>query len=196
MAKSSKEEELERKKKRQEKMMKEKCRRSALMKRAVKEKEQLSKLHLITSSDEMKTVLSDIEGENTSCVKKAQKKRQIIKEQINIRKKVFNEKINVPFSKNGKQRPLTVIIKEFMEYLHSDSEASASSCTFSSDSLVGRKVLHKFEVDGEEQWFSGVVISYNAITKLHKIAYDDEKEHCFFNLLEDISQGDLIVTND
>lgn len=36
-------------------------------------------------------------------------------------------------------------------------------------------------------------MSYNVRTNLHEIAYEEEEEHYFFNLLEDISNGDLIV---
>ncbi len=94
--------------------MKEKCRRDALKERAVKEKEHLSNLDLITSCEDLKTILSEIEEENISTTKKAQKKRKIIREQINIHKKVLFEKINIPFSKNRKQRALAEIIKEFI----------------------------------------------------------------------------------
>ena len=45
-------------------------RRDALVKRAAKEKERLLKLHLITSADELKTALSEIEEENISNTKK------------------------------------------------------------------------------------------------------------------------------
>ncbi len=98
VAKLSREAELERNKKRQEKIMKEKRRRDALKERAVKEKERLSNLDLITSCEDLKTILSEIEEENISTTKKVQKKRKIIREQIDIHKKVLFEKINIPFS--------------------------------------------------------------------------------------------------
>ena len=59
------------------------------------------------------------------------------------------------------------------------------------ESLVGKRVLHKFEVEGQEKWFSGYVTSYNAQTHLHEVSY--EEENFFFNLIEDISVGDLTV---
>ena len=61
------------------------------------------------------------------------------------------------------------------------------------ESLVGKKVLHKFEVNTKEQGFTGFVVSYDKQTRLHEVEYDDEEEHCFFDLLQDISQGDLVV---
>ena len=56
VAKSCKEGEFERKKIRQEKMVREKSRRDAQFRRAVKEKERLSRLHLIVSSEELKRI--------------------------------------------------------------------------------------------------------------------------------------------
>ena len=82
-------------------------RRDALVKRAAKEKERLLKLHLITSADELKTALSEIEEENISNTKK---KLAVIREQINIRKKVLGQKSNVPFTTKGKQR---LLVKQF-----------------------------------------------------------------------------------
>ena len=52
MGKACKEAEIERSKLRQDKMIREKCRRDALVKRVAKEKERLSKLHLITSAEQ------------------------------------------------------------------------------------------------------------------------------------------------
>lgn len=65
------------------------------------------------------------------------------------------------------------------------------------DTLVGRTVLHKFQVEnGEEEWFTGFILGYNPNTHLHEIAYDGEEEHCLFNLHEDLSRGDLIIKSD
>lgn len=56
--------------------------------------------------------------------------------------------------------------------------------------------MHKFEVDKEEKWFLGFIVSYNLNTHLREIAYDGEDEHCFFNLQEDITRSDLIIKAD
>lgn len=79
-----------------------------------------------------------------------------------------------------------------MKYLHEHSQCDSDT----SDTLVGKKILHRFETNGKEQWYSGVVVRYNAVYKLHKIAYDNEDDHCFLNLLGDISRGDPIVNDD
>lgn len=122
----------------------------------------------------------------------------LLREQINVRKKVLQESINIPFTTKGKQRPLSDIIREFSAHLQCEGASSVvhSTNSYTSESLVGRRVLHRFEVENEERWFSGFIVSYNPGTRLHEIAYDGEEQHCFFNLLEDLSNGDLIVQTD
>ena len=79
----------DRQKFRQEKTIREKNRRDALQRQAAEEKDRLSKVHLITSMDELKGTLSEIDEESISVVKKGRNKRALLREQINIRKKVF-----------------------------------------------------------------------------------------------------------
>ena len=183
-----KEEEALRSKRRREKMLHDKQRRDALHQRALKEREKLSKLHLITSADELHDALSEIDGEAITAKKKMEKKRTLLREQINIRKKVMNQKIKIHLTQNRRQRPLRDIIDELSDFINENGVQMP-------ESLVGKKILHKFEVDGQEEWFSGCVLGYDAQTHLHKVSYDQEEEHYFFNLLEDISVGDLTIIN-
>ena len=188
----------DRRKFRQEKMIQEKNRRDALQKRAADEKARLSKIRMITSMDELKDALSEIDEQSISASKKAQKKRVLLREQINVRKKVCQESINIPFTTKGKQRPLVSIIKEFSAHLQCEGASSAvhSNNGYTSESLVGRRVLHRFEVENEEKWFSGFIVSFSPRSCLHEIAYEGEEDHCYFNLIEDLSNGDLIVQAD
>ena len=185
---------------RREKMIREKNRRDTLQKRAAEEKERLTKIHVVTSVEELKSVLSEIDEESISTAKKGQKKRALLKEQIKIRKTVYRESINIPFTTKGKQRPLSYIIRELSTHLQclgdrdgTESVASRTTHSYTSEALVGRTIMHKFEVDKAEKWFSGVIISYNPNTHLHEIAYDGEEQHCFFNLQEDLAMDDLII---
>lgn len=114
--------------------------------RATQEGEKLSTLHLITSPTELKSTLSEIDDEAISAKKKAEKKRAVIREQINIRKKVLKQSVKVPFTQKGRQRPLRDIIKELSDFIVENSDIH------SPDSLVGKKILHKFKVEGEEKW--------------------------------------------
>ena len=160
--------------------------------------ERLSKLHLITSVDELQSKLVAIDQESSiSVIKKTKKKLSLIREQIKIRKKVLEEKVNIPFSCKGKQIPLSTIINEFSTHLQSTvAPSSTGGRKYSSEALVGKSILHKFEVDGQEEWFRGLVVGYNAQTNEHEISYEaEEDQRYFFNLLEDISHGDLVVTS-
>ena len=87
VAKRYKEEEASRSLQRRENMVREKRRRDALEQRAKKEKVRLSNLHLITTAKELKQALCEIDSQSLSSKKKCEKKRAIIREQLNIRKK-------------------------------------------------------------------------------------------------------------
>ena len=73
--KQIKEEEKLRSKKQCDKLVHEK-RQDALFQRATKEKEKLSMLHLIRSSDELCDALSEINSEDISAKKKTEKKKR------------------------------------------------------------------------------------------------------------------------
>ena len=56
--------------------------------------------------------------------------------------------------------------------------------------------MHKFILeDGEEEWFDGVIVSYNATNRTHELVYDND-EHQYFEITEDIFNGDLVFTED
>lgn len=86
---------------------------------------------------------------------------------------------------------------ELSHYIAVNSKIASSTgscCEYSLESLVGGKGLHRFAVESEERWYTGYVVSYNAVTHLHEVAYHGE-EDSFFNLLEDFSNSDLITSN-
>ena len=122
VAKQIKEEDMRRSKKRREKMVHEKQRREALLQRKMKENEKLSTLHLITSSAELCDALSDIDSEDISDKKKTGKKRALLRDQINIRKKLLQQKIQIPFTQNRRQRPLREIVSELSDFIDDNSE--------------------------------------------------------------------------
>ena len=85
--------------------------------------EKLSNLHLITSSDELMECLSEIDIEEITAKKKVQKKLGI-REQIKIRTKVLKQKIKIPFTVKGKQRPFNIIVQEFMDCIDDGDRSS------------------------------------------------------------------------
>lgn len=154
----------------------------------------LSKVHLITSGNELKDALVAIDKENISKSKKREKKLVLLKTQIKIRKKILNQKIHIVFSHCRKQRPVHDIAKELSTFIAKD-DCPITKYIQNPTLLVGSQIKHKFEIaeTGKEAWFYGSVISYDTINKLHEIRYDDEQENCYFDLTQDIIMGDLII---
>ena len=61
--------------------------------------------------------------------------------------------------------------------------------------LVGRKVSHRFydRQNKKYKWYEGLVIGYNKEDHEHEVVYENEEEHCHFNLLIDYATGDLKI---
>ena len=93
-----KEAEAQRSKQRREKLIDQNRHREASQAALKREKERLSSLHLITSMDELKKKLSEIDNEANS----KKKKLSLIREQINIRRKLLNQKVKFTSHRKGK----------------------------------------------------------------------------------------------
>ncbi len=163
-------------------------------KRAEEQLLKLSRVHLIASPSELRAALSKIDQSSISAAKKRTMKMSLVKDQINIRKKVHKQTIRIPFTQCGKKRSLDTVISELTEFITSQQESSAQSLQ-DPTSLVGKHIEQRFEVEGESQWFSGIVIGYDPSTELHEVTYygENEDEHCYFNLMEDLLQNDLRI---
>ena len=95
---------------RQQAMMKAHYQREALEKKNQVEKEKLSQQHLITSVHELSAVMSKIKDCTTAS--KKSKKLAVIRTQINIRKKVLKQSINIVLTHAQKQRPVPELVEE------------------------------------------------------------------------------------
>ena len=188
-------EEHVRSERRQESMKLNHERKKAMREKVAKERDQLSHQHLITSSGEL---MDELEKLDVCKGSKKRKKLALIRKQINIRKKVLNQKIAIPFTHHGKDWPLAVIVKEVTEFITMNPQVIAPSPpTSDPHSLVGKNILHKFILEsGEVHWFGGVIVAYNPETQTHEVAYNDEEEHQFFDLTEDIFEEDLKFIDD
>ena len=188
VSKECRDEEKMRSQQRQQKMLAENAKRVALEKKLCQEKEKLSQSHLVTSSDELKEELHAIDKETISTTKKKNKKVELLKTQIQI-KKVLCQTVPIVFTTNSKQRPLKNIVTELCDFI--DKSTLPSECESfirNPTSLNGRKVKHKFleEVDSTPTWYSHQ-------EKTHCLAYEGESEHCHFDLTLDLILGDLII---
>ena len=58
--------------------------------------------------------------------------------------------------------------------------------------LIGRRIKHRFEVDGDLVWYAGVVQQHNYVTSEFQVAYDGEEDLCWFTLLDDIRTASIM----
>ena len=175
-------------------------RRTAMREKAAKEKEFLSHQHLIKTTSELKESLKEIDVHtNTTASKRIKEKYALLRTQINIRKKVLKQNIKIPFSHHGKKKSLADIIQSLTDFIKKYPQLPEDNCSVKQQieisdpfSLIGKNILHKFKLDsGEDQWFRGMVLSYDSNTRTHELVYKGETEHCHFNLCQDISDGDF-----
>lgn len=190
---SCKEDAKERATKRQQNLMQTHTRREALKTKKLAEKEKLIQHHLISSPDELFDAIAQLEAANSTAAKRKSATIQLIKTQINIRKKVLNQNIRIIFSHARQQRPLSQVIEELSVFISENTPFM--DILQNPEGIVGSQVNHQFVIDGQTKWFTGTIISYNASTKTHELAYNEEEEHCNFDLSIDIANGDIeIVT--
>ena len=148
-------------------------RRTAIREKQAKEREYLSHQHLIKTATELKEILNEIDDKctNTTVSKKMKEKYALLRMQINIRKKVLKQNIQITLSHKGKLRPLEDIIQNLIDFLKKHPPALEDSNEPVLDindpfTLIGKEILHKFILDsGEDQWFRGMVLSYNSNAK-------------------------------
>lgn len=167
--------------------------------KTVKEKEKLTKgiekVGLWTSRMEVEDGL-DAFVKNT-------KKREVLKLQINFRKKVLGQnhpnKAVFNFSHNRKQHSVLQLTENLLMLVGAvsdDLEGGNVTVTLEEvmqkpDLLVGKKIQHRFTVGKELMWFIGTVLSMKAETREFQVIYDGEDDICYFTLLDDIERGDL-----
>ena len=59
--------------------------------------------------------------------------------------------------------------------------------------LVNKRIEHLFDTEQGPQWYKGTVIGYLKDTHKYRVLYDSEESEYLFPLLEDMSNGEVIV---
>ena len=93
-------------------------------------------------------------------------------------------------------KELNDIVKELSDFI---DESKCSEYIQDPYTLIGRSIRHRFETGAcdtctsqmETKWYNGTVLSYDASSKTHEIAYEGEEEHCNYDLTLDLLSGDL-----
>ncbi len=148
-------------------------------------------IRLISSPHELLDTIGQIEASNSTAAKRKSATIQLIKTQINIRKKVLNQNIRIVLSHARRQRPLRDVIEELCIFISQNTPFF--DILQNPKGIVGSQIKHRFVIDSETKWFTGKIIRYDASTKIHEVAYNQEEEHCYFNLSIDIANGDLEI---
>ena len=120
-AEKCKSEEQKRAAQRQQNMMQAHLRRETLRQKQEAEKAELSQKHLIATSQELHDVIQEIEAENTTDSKKRSKKLALVRTQIQIRKKILKQNIQIVLSRSRKQKPVSDIVEELSDFITRNS---------------------------------------------------------------------------
>ena len=150
--------------------------------------------------------------EGLAAVSKKTEKVHLLKLQIEFRRKVLHQTHSdsslFKFSQNGKQFSVQRLQDNLIKLLSAEEQATPDEeratpaeeqatlleqVLQAPEYLVGKKINHRFEVEGELVWFKGTVKSYDSKTKEFLVFYDGEEDPCCFELLQDIEYGDLLL---
>lgn len=193
------EEQAARVEQRKQAMIKEHAKREATKKKLYEEKQKLSQLHLITKSQELEAEMQRIDEKNVSATKKRSLKLSILKNQVQIRKKVLRQAIPIAFTSNRMQRPVADITRKLCDFITKNAIPSDHEFALFLEqpiALVGRRIKHRFqdECDFEKcTWYIGIVIDYRDTDKTYCIKYEGEVDLCYFDLTIDFLNGDIVL---
>lgn len=148
----------------------------------------------------------DIERGLQNVVKKAEKLR-LLKVQLKFRQKVLAQShpdsFIFAFSSKGKAHSFQKLkdnLCKLVDVEHQEDSTTPEQETIAFEDirlqpelLIGRRIKHRFEVDGKLVWYEGVVQQLNFITNEFQVAYEGEEELSWFPLLDDIRSGDLLL---
>ena len=160
-------------------------------------KRELSSVLIVIDKDHLDSILKEIDDDkHMSGSQKVDKKRELLKMQLKIRKTMLGQNVKMYFTKSGKTVPLLQLISEFKDILESNPLPSSFS-THATPQLVGKKISHRFYNKKKKEyiWYSGLVMNYDDERNEYEVAYADEEQHSFFNILIDYATGDLKITN-
>ena len=183
---------------RKQAMIKDHAKREAVKKRLYEEKQKLSQLHLITTSQELEEEFKKIDMKAVSATRKRSLKMDILRTQVRIRKKVLGQNVPITFTSNRRQRPVAEITKELCGIMIKTGVPSEFAPFLQQPTtLVGKRIKQRFQDEGDDPesctWYVGRVIGYRDSDKTHCIDYDGEDEVCYFDLTIDFLNGDIVL---
>ena len=148
---------------------------------------------VITNIEQLDRIFTAIENDTQlKTTQKTDKKKKVIKAQVNLRKVLFQQSISLFFSNKGKPIPKAELVDKFKRIIH-DHPLEVKQQALGS--LVGKKIEHRFFVKErkEDVWFKGIVLEYDEDNDIYEVQYENEDEQCHFALEMDYAVGDLRV---
>ena len=141
----------------------------------------------------------DIE-EGLSKLRSKTAKLQALKVQINFRKKVLeqihHDKTVFFTTQKGKPLPIETLVENLMKLLEIPPALPIQTCMSSTKpiDLIGKRIKHKWLVDGKSVWFTGKILSLvPGSDSWFNVQYENEDDILSLNLVDDIENGDLVV---
>ena len=88
------------------------------------------------------------------------------------------------------------ILRELCSFIIAHTHQCLSDILKNPVSLIGKQINNRFQLEDsqEEKWFEAVVLGFCCHLKnVMRFYNNDEEEHCFFDLTQDLVKRDLIV---
>ena len=121
-------------------------------------------------------------------------KLQALKVQLDFRRKVLEQKYDnrTVFYLSKDKRKLSV--EEVCRNLYKLLLPATNICD--QEGLIGKRIRHRWNVDGSEQWYLGTILDIVPGTDdWYNVKYDNEEQVLSLNLLLHIEKGDLEFVN-
>ena len=161
---------------------------------------------LITSQAQLNQLVDDIQNLSLPRSLQDAEIRSLVKKQILVRSHVYNQSVNIYFTHQGVTKSNDEILQELSQIIIQNPIRQTVSNTvvnklnqqlsdvFDKPTLLtGVKVRHRFEVDGQEEWFTGQIDGY----RKGKFTISYDAEVCQFSMDEikdDYFNGDFWIT--
>ena len=159
-----------------------------------KEKEDLTQaiisMGLWQTTDQIEAGLSKLRSKTS--------KLKALKTQLDFRKKVLQQthpnKLVFQLSHMGHQYTVDEMKQNLLQLLPHGKQFSHSHISCPSD-ITGMRIQHRWIVEGESEWFTGVILGRVAVdssSSWYNILYDGEESIVTLDVKEDIEAGDIV----
>ena len=152
--------------------------------------EDMKDVLVIRNTQQMDKIIKSIKNDDTLNQKQRNEKiKEVLKVQLKLRKLLFQQNLQMFFTKKGKPVPINELLQIFEDIVSKNPVEHG----INSSSLVGRSISHRFWVKEKQEyiWFTGRVLDFDESSGKYTVQYENEEEPCHFALEVDWALGDL-----